>query len=243
MNSLQPPSPCGLLSEGLGLLELPRLLLMFSATKQARVDDVRPVMVLPGFESGDESTIMLRLYLERRGYKCRSWQWGRNSGEAPEYIPRVIHEVSDLVAESGSEVSLIGWSLGGFLAREAARERPDLVHSVITLGSPVIGGPRYTAIAPIYEARGYDLDAIEAWVRDHTAVPIKVSVTAIYSRLDGIVSWQSCLDENEPMVDYVEVQTTHLGLGFSPEVYRIIAKRLSSPPILESPHARTRTHN
>jgi hypothetical protein len=69
MKSLQPPPPWRLFSEGLGLLELPRLLLMFSATKQAHVDEARPVMVLPGFGAGDESTIMLRLYLEGLGYK------------------------------------------------------------------------------------------------------------------------------------------------------------------------------
>jgi len=34
-----------------------------------------------------------------------------------------------------------GWSLGGFIAREYAREHPGHVRKVITLGTPVIGGP------------------------------------------------------------------------------------------------------
>jgi pimeloyl-ACP methyl ester carboxylesterase len=54
-----------------------------------------------------------------------------------------------------------GWSLGGVIAREAAREAPSLIRHVVTIGSPVFGGPKYTALARIYRARGVDLDAIE----------------------------------------------------------------------------------
>jgi hypothetical protein len=60
---------------------------------------------------------------------------------------------------------------------------------VITLGSPVIGGPKYTAVAQAYRQRGSDLDAIETWVEDRNQIPLKVPVTAVYSRLDGVVSW------------------------------------------------------
>ena len=48
------------------------------------------------------------------------------------------------------------------IAREAMRERPEIVTRVITLGTPVIGGPKYTSVGAAYRRRGYDLDDIEA---------------------------------------------------------------------------------
>jgi pimeloyl-ACP methyl ester carboxylesterase len=125
-------------------------------------------------------------------------------------------------------VRLIGWSLGGFIAREVARERPAVIERVLTLGSPVVGGPKYTAVGHVYRRRGYDLDAIEAAVAARNRVPITVPVTAIYSRRDAIVSWQACIDEANPHVEHVEIDATHLGLGFNAAVYRIVAERLAA---------------
>ena len=47
------------------------------------------------------------------------------------------------------------------------------------------------------------------------------------SRSDAIVAWEACIDRVNPDVEHVEVRTTHVGLGFAPEVYRIIAERLA----------------
>ena len=99
---------------------------------------------------------------------------------------------------------------------------------VITLGSPVIGGPKYTAVADVYRRQGYDLDAIEAGVADRERIPPQVPVTAIYSKTDGIVAWRACIDSQNGNIEHVEVRTTHLGLGFAPGVYRVIAQRMAS---------------
>jgi pimeloyl-ACP methyl ester carboxylesterase len=125
-------------------------------------------------------------------------------------------------------VRLIGWSLGGYLAREAARERPREIERVVTLGSPVVGGPKYTVVGHYYARQGYDLDEIEAAVAQRDRTPLKVPVTAVYSRADGVVAWRACIDSANECVEHVEVATTHLGLGFSPEVYRIVAERLAA---------------
>ena len=61
-------------------------------------------------------------------------------------------------------MTLIGSSLGDYLAREAARDRPDLIEKVISLGTPVVGGPMYTASTRILQRIGYDLDAMAAEV-------------------------------------------------------------------------------
>lgn len=128
--------------------------------------------------------------------------------------------------ETGRPVRLVGWSLGGYLVREVARERPDLVEKVITLGTPVIGGPKYTASAPMYTKKGYDLDVIEAGVAEREAVPIRVPIEAIYSRTDGIVAWRACIDHHNPDVRHHEVVASHLGLVASPSVFRLVATLL-----------------
>jgi hypothetical protein len=58
-------------------------------------------------------------------------------------------------------------------------------------------------------------------------VSLTTPVTAIYSRLDRVVAWEACIDNHCSNVEHIEVATTHFGLGFSPEVFRIIAERLA----------------
>lgn len=185
-----------------------------------------PVMVLPGFGAGDRATVLIRRYLRHLGYRARGWRLGRNGGNVPLLIPRVIDEVARFTAESGRPVVLVGWSLGGTLAREVARERPELVEKVITLGTPVIGGPKYTSVAGVYERQGYDLAEIEAYVEERDRVTIRVPVTAIFSKRDGVVSWQACIDRTNPQVDHVEIRSSHLGMLFSSGALRNIASSL-----------------
>ena len=125
-------------------------------------------------------------------------------------------------------VRIIGWSFGGFIARELARERPDVIHRVITLGTPVVGGPKYTVFATKLRRDGVDLDAMEAEIASRNKITLQTPVTAIYSRADAMVAWQACIDREGLNVEHVEVGTTHMGYGISPEVYKIIAQRLAN---------------
>ena len=225
--AIQAPSSIGLLAEARGLLEFPNLLMQ--SPKLARQERGRGqrVLVLPGYGTGDTSTAVLRAYIRFLGYQPQGWGLGQNHGDVPELLPRVARRLGQLAREEGGPIGLIGWSLGGYLAREVAREQPEDVQHVITLGSPVIGGPKYTAAAGAYRRRGVDLDAIELEVAARNRKPLETPVTAVYSRNDGVVAWRACIDHQSPSVEHVEVGTTHLGLGFSPEVFRIIAKRLA----------------
>jgi pimeloyl-ACP methyl ester carboxylesterase len=127
-------------------------------------------------------------------------------------------------------IRLIGWSFGGYLSRETARERPELVDRVITLGAPVVGGPSYTASAPMCVRRGYDLDEIATTVTEREADPIQVPVFAIYSRSDGMVAWRACFDRfDNPRVEHHEVRSSHLGMVKSPPVFRLVADLLACP--------------
>lgn len=205
-----------------GLLHLPRTLFAVRGRNE-------PVLLLPGFAAGDTSMWPLRNYLRRLGWQARSWGLGVNRGDARSLLPRVI-EVADRLAQgAGQAVHLVGWSMGGFLAREVARDRPDLAARVVTMGTPVVGGPKYTALAGLYRRRGYDLDAIEAECASRECRPIAAPITSIYSRRDGVVVWQACIDRTSPHVEHVEVAATHAALGFDVRVWLIVSDRLARP--------------
>jgi pimeloyl-ACP methyl ester carboxylesterase len=248
IDALQAPHPSGLIREVRVLLELPRLFFRFPVLARQPRGCGQPVLVLPGYGAGDVSTALLQGYLRFLGYHVRGWGRGRTHSEMQHLMPRVLKRLMSLARKSGQEVTLVGWSLGGYLAREAARERPDLVQRVITLGTPVIGGPKYTVVARRFHRRGIDMDAMEAEIELRNQILLRTPITAIYSRADAVVAWKACIDRNALNVEHVEVRTTHLGFGFSAEVYKIIAQRLAAQPqrsnqpdmVLHNPLANTK---
>jgi pimeloyl-ACP methyl ester carboxylesterase len=128
-------------------------------------------------------------------------------------------------------VALVGWSHGGVIARELARQAPEAVARVITFGTPVVGGAKYTAVAPLFRERGLDLDRLEREIAARNAAhPILVPITAIYSCEDAVVAWQACLDPDNPDVEHVEVGGSHAGLGINPDVFGLVADRLAATP-------------
>jgi alpha/beta superfamily hydrolase len=223
------PVASGVIREARGLIELPRLLWRFPALARQPRGNREPVLILPGYGAGDGSTVILKTYLQLLGYRVRGWGLGRNHGAVGDLLPRILKRLASFSRRSDHRpVTIIGWSFGGYLARELARERPDLVRQVITLGTPVIGGPKYTVVAENYRKRGIDIDAIAAEVEWRSnAAPLETPVLAIYSRADAIVAWQACIDRQTFNVEHVEVKTTHFGFGFSPDVYKIIARTLA----------------
>lgn len=228
---LEAPTPTllSLVREATGLLELPRLVLRRDLLDQAPHGDGRTVLVLPGFGADGLSTWPLRSFLRQRSYAVRDWGLGRNVQDVEETVERMRAVAVDARERSGRKVSLVGWSLGGYIAREVARDEPDAVASVVTFGSPVIGGPRYTTAALVADRQGWDLEEIERLVAERKSVPLEVPVTAIYSRLDGVVDWRACIDDEDGgPIEHVEVDATHLGLGFQAEVFRLVADRLAA---------------
>lgn len=195
-------------------------------------------MVMPGFLAGDASTLPLRLYLKSIGYDAHGWELGINYGRGidPERIippdSKALARVRQLHESSGRKVSLIGWSLGGIYAREIARIIPNAVRCVITLASPFRGERRASNIEETFErVSGKELDALPDSLYEMVQQSPPVPTTAIYSRTDGITAWQTCVDDLErcTLCENIEVETSHLGIGFSPPVLWAIADRLAQP--------------
>jgi pimeloyl-ACP methyl ester carboxylesterase len=196
------------------------------ATQSRRATPPRTAILLPGFGAGPRSMRVMESFLRRRGHRVRDWGLGQNTGDVVMFRARLKRVVEESIAAHGEPVVLVGWSLGGYIAREYAREHPEEVRKVVTLGSPVIGGPRYTATAKWYRSQGHDLDEIERAVANRYATPLRVPVTAIYSKRDGIVAWRACIDRWSPSVRHIEVSETHVGMGFAPRVLGLVAAEI-----------------
>ena len=224
--SITPPGRLDLLRELRLPIDALRWAPSWLAMKSGRAAEPRTVILLPGFGAGPRSMRVVESFLHRRGHRALDWGLGLNTGDVGKFRAKLTHVVERAIAEHGESVVLLGWSLGGYIAREYAREHPGEVRRVITLGSPVIGGPRYTATAERYRSQGHDLHEIERAVADRYATPLRVPVTAIYSKRDGIVAWRACIDQWSPRVRHVEVSETHVGLVLAPRVMAIVADEI-----------------
>ncbi|HJQ59855.1 MAG TPA: alpha/beta hydrolase [Vineibacter sp.] len=231
LNSLEaagPPSRALLLLEGRALWEAWALAASFPFLCQAPRGDGHGVLVLPGLMASDASTAALRGFLGHQGYVAQGWGLGLNLGLRQGVRAQMLDRLLALHQSTGRKVSLIGWSLGGIYARELAKYQPEVVRTVITLGSPFAGHPRSTHAWRLYEtASGQQVGDHDASYVEALRRPPPMPTTAIYSRTDGICAWQSCRERSGDNVENIEVHSSHCGLGHHPAVIYAVADRLA----------------
>ncbi len=218
------PSGPKVIRELTGLVQIPRLLLRapkFPGLPRGN----QTVVIVPGYSTNDLVTLPMRAALRALGHTPSGWGFGVNWGEVEEMLPKVIDMVERRVEQTGQPTTMIGWSNGGIFARETARDRPELVRRVITIGTPIVGGPRYTRGAGLFAPE--ELDRIESVVDERNLRPIEQPVTSIYSEADNIVDWRACIDTMSPRVENIAINSTHAGMVIDPDVWTIIAKRLA----------------
>lgn len=145
----------------------------------------------------------------------------------PYLCSRSVDRVRSLSATLESPVVLIGWSLGGYIAREVARDLPDEVSQVITFGTPVIGGAKYTATADSFRKNGVDLDWIEREIAKRESTPITQRITGIIGNYDGIIADAACEDTISPNITMHRVKASHMGLGFHYPLWKIVLEALA----------------
>src|SRR5215207_6424559 len=111
--------------EGRAMLEPARLAMnSYKLATQPRGDG-RTLLVLPGLAGSDTSTVPIRSYLRGLNYDARGWGLGRNDGNVRHLAREIISQVHKINERSGRQVPLIGWSMGGIISREVARQVPD----------------------------------------------------------------------------------------------------------------------
>lgn len=192
--------------------------------------DGHPVLVLPGLLADDASTRALRVVLSRLGYQVHGWGLGRNIGPTAACVKGMRDTIDHLSDEYGEPVSLIGWSLGGIFARDLARRSPAAVRQVITLGSPFrLARDTQTRAAKMFERFSHLHVEHRTFPLEGDAEPLRMPATSIYSHLDGIVHWQTCLNVPGEHCENIAVTASHLGLAHHPASIWAIADRLAQP--------------
>jgi hypothetical protein len=217
--------PIGMAAEVLGAREAYRLALAYRSLAKLPPGNNDPVILIPGWKAPQETMAPLRRFLRNRNYNAHYWGLGTNQGDPEADSERLAEKVAKQVQQSGRKVALVGWSLGGVIAREVGRNLPGSVAQVITYGTPVIGGPTFTPAARVYgepECRRISNRIVEL----DEQRPIAVPITAIFTRKDRIVSWPACIDRSSPNITHYEVRSTHVSMGFDPDVWQLISKSL-----------------
>ncbi|HVE67847.1 MAG TPA: alpha/beta fold hydrolase [Solirubrobacteraceae bacterium] len=204
----------------------------------------RPVLLVPGFLAGDGSLATMTGWLRRRGHRTRRAGIRLNVDCSTRALDALEERLEALVAAQGGPAAIVGQSRGGTLARALAVRRPDLVDTVVALGSPLVDP---CAIHPLVKLQVGALGALgslgvprlfrrSCWTGECCAgfrdsferpVPDGVRLVSVYSRTDGIVDWRACLD---PGAELVEVAASHIGMAVNPAVYRVLAEALDAGP-------------
>lgn len=200
-----------------------------------------PVVIVPGFLNSDLGMSEMFWWLSRIGYDPHLAQVGMNA-DCPDATGDMLAiRVRQIAHASGQRVHVIGHSLGGLLARHVAMAEPASVAQVITLAAP------FREVARVHPALAAAMDVI----RDHSGGAHTSNVRptcfsghcscrftqhliapqhnavrrrAIYSRRDGLVAWQSCVEDDDSM--NVEITSTHTGMPVNAGAFRAIARLL-----------------
>lgn len=190
--------------------------------------DGHPVIIFPGFVASDFSTKPMRKLLKDLGYETYGWGLGRNLRFDKTREAKMNGLLTKIYKKHGRKVSIIGWSLGGIFAREVAKLNPDIVRSVISLGSPISGKLDHTNARRLYEMINGKPDGEMKERLDTIAEAPPVPTTSIYTKTDGIVAWKGSIQRpGKTPSENICVPASHIGLGVNPLVMYALADRLA----------------
>ena len=202
--------------------------------------DSKVVMLIPGFMAGDVTLAPLANFCRWLGHHAVYAGIWSNSECPRDTMRKLNSRLAETHEKFEQPVVVIGQSLGGVYAREIAREQPEKVERTISLGSP-LRQPRKAANLAVQavarsmaalrgKADGCLSESCQCGLILNDDSPAEVPATHVYSRTDGVVQWQSCVDlSGSPTVENVEVTGSHVGMGLNADVYRVVADRLAMP--------------
>lgn len=202
----------------------------------------RPAMLIPGFLAGDPSLSQMARWLKQGDWELtRSGiNWNVNCTQST--VESIEARLEEAVKATGQKALLVGQSRGGAMGKVIAVRRPELVDTLVTLGSPlndqfaihprvwfgigIIGGLGQLGL-PGFLSR----DCVTGECCKETRVaysrpfPKDVRFISFFSRDDNIVRYQACLHQ---AAEQVEIASSHLGMGFDSEVWSLLSERLQT---------------
>lgn len=188
-----------------------------------------PVLVIPGLATSGLSTSTLRAFLRCAGYRAYDWGLGRNVGPRgglDAWMARLEARLLEISKRHDAKpVHVVGWSLGGIYARELAKRCPRVVRQVVTLGSPLSGDPDATNGRLLYRVMCGDDAARDDDLLERVRAEPPVPCTSLYSKLDGVVSWEASRVPSRGDQRAIEVEgVSHLGLVSDPRALAALAR-------------------
>lgn len=197
-----------------------------------------PVVLVPGFLGNDLYLTEMYFWLRRMGYNAYMSRIGHNAQCPDKLMHRLLRTVNRAYSQTGMPVHLIGHSFGGVLSRGVATRKPERIASVTTLGSPFKGvkvNPwvLWSIMQVRRRAHKRPLKGKDCYTEKcacgflctmKSAFSSRIMTTCLYTKSDGVVAWEMCLDDDES--NNVEVSGSHVGLVWNAEVYKVVAHRL-----------------
>jgi pimeloyl-ACP methyl ester carboxylesterase len=180
---------------------------------------------MPGFLASDKSMATLRAGLQQAGYPVHSWGLGRNFGVTADLMERVDRHIRRIQSPDGEPVVLVGWSLGGLIAREYAKYAAERVRAVVTLGSPFSGNPNSLLLSRLYECVAGHAVSRPPFPCS-LAVKPPVPTTAIWSRQDGFIPLQAARGNAHETDHAIEVSCAHMAYPSDPVVVQAVIQAI-----------------
>jgi len=202
----------------------------------------QPVLLVPGFMAGDDSLSTMTRWLRRTGHRTKCAGMRANTGCSEAAMEALQERVVELSDRHERKVAIVGQSRGGLLARVLAVRHPERVSGIVTLGSPhtdcfalhplvraqivAVGVLGTLGFPGMFKASCQFGGCCRVFTRQLTEeFPSGVGFVSVYSKRDGVVKWQACLD---PAAEHVEVSASHCGMAVHEGTYGAVAAALAA---------------
>ncbi len=202
----------------------------FAKSEPTKRGDGHPVVIFPGLGADGSSVATLREHCRALGYQAFDWGQGFNTGpqgDLDHWLEALRSHITDLLSDHVQPATLIGWSLGGLYARELGKLMAPRLRQVITIGTPFNAQADHTHAGWLFRLLSGSSAAIDPALSRRLSTPPPLRTTSIYSRTDGVVAWQTCRhDERSRWVQDIEVEGSHIGMGWNRQVLDAVTDRL-----------------
>ncbi len=208
--------------------------LAVNALAQKWPGDGRTVMVIPGLGVDDTATQLLRSVLKQSGYNAIGWGLGRNGPIKADLFDKMDNKISRLIEQTCAPVTLVGWSLGGVIARDYAHHAPDKIKEVITLGSPFSGNPRSNRAWRIYEMMA-DHPVDKPPLGGKYGLKPPMPTTAIWSSRDGVIPVAAARGLPKQSDRNIEIDCGHFSMSSAPIAIEAVLQALAGSRAIHLP--------
>ena len=108
-SAVRAPSSLQIITESRVVLELGQFLQSLFSLDELPLGDGHPVMVLPGFLTNDQYTLLLRWFLKNRGYDVYPWELGTNIAFKINNIKALQQKICMIRQATGRRRAKRGW--------------------------------------------------------------------------------------------------------------------------------------